>query len=403
MQKYVSIGERVAVYRRRRGMSQTQLGGLVQRSESWVSQVERGARPIERLGILTELARVLDVPVTELTGQPPRVVRDPQSQHELVAEVQLALSEFDFLAALLVGPSEQAEGASGLRELRAGVERAWTLTHGSQYTELGPLLRTLLRDGQAAVRRSDDAEAYELLCRTYQVVAAVMAKLGETELAWVAADRSVMAGERSSTPLLALVGVFRLAVGFVSGWRLDQAERAAASGALALVPQLEEGPAEAASLYGALNLMRAVAASRRGDGATAWQAIAEAERAANVVGEDRNDFDTEFGPTNVAVHGVSVAVELGETGEALRRAKAVRADGLSVERRARLLIDMARAHGQRRETAKAVAALQEAQKLTPEQVRRHPLVGELVRDMMRRNRRRPNTALMRLADSLGIV
>jgi hypothetical protein len=149
--------------------------------------------------------------------------------------------------------------------------------------------------------------------------------------------------------------------------------------------------------------MRAVAASRRGDGATAWQAIAEAERAADIVGEDRNDFDTEFGPTNVAVHGVSVAVELGEAGEALRRAEAVRADGLSVERRARLLIDVARAHGQRRETAKAVAALQEAQKLTPEQVRRHPLVGELVRDMMRRNRRRPNAALMRLADSLGIV
>jgi transcriptional regulator with XRE-family HTH domain len=193
MQKYVSIGERVAVYRRRRGMSQTQLGGLVQRSESWVSQVERGARPIERLGILTELARVLDVPMTELTGQPPPVVRDPQSQHELVAEVQLALSEFDFLAALLAGPSEQAEGRADLSGLRAGVERAWVLTHGSQYTELGPLLRTLLRDGQAAVRRSDDREAYELLCRTYQVVAAVMAKLGETELAWVAADRSVMA------------------------------------------------------------------------------------------------------------------------------------------------------------------------------------------------------------------
>jgi hypothetical protein len=128
-----------------------------------------------------------------------------------------------------------------------------------------------------------------------------------------------------------------------------------------------------------------------------------AERAAALLGTDRNDFETEFGPSNVGVHGVSVAVELGEAGEALRRAAALNTDGLSAERRARLLVDVARAHGQRRETAGAVAAIKAAYELTPEQVRYHPMVRELVRDLVRRGRRRPNPEVARLARLVGIA
>ncbi|MET7806603.1 helix-turn-helix domain-containing protein [Micromonospora chersina] len=36
-----SLGERIAAYRRRRGLSQAALAGLIGRSESWLSQVER--------------------------------------------------------------------------------------------------------------------------------------------------------------------------------------------------------------------------------------------------------------------------------------------------------------------------------------------------------------------------
>ena len=166
---------------------------------------------------------------------------------------------------------------------------------------------------------------------------------------------------------------------------------------------MSDGTSEGVSLYGALNLVRAVIASRRGDGPTAWQAMGKAERAAAVLGADRNDFNTEFGPTNVALHAVAVAVELGESGEALRRAAAVNGDSLSPERRARFLIDVARAYGQRRDTAAAVASLKAAYELTPEQVSYHPLVRELVRDLVRRARRRPNRELLRLAQSIGVV
>jgi transcriptional regulator with XRE-family HTH domain len=52
--------------RRSRGLSQTALAGLVGRSESWLSQVERGLRPVDRLSVLAELARVLRVDLATL-------------------------------------------------------------------------------------------------------------------------------------------------------------------------------------------------------------------------------------------------------------------------------------------------------------------------------------------------
>jgi transcriptional regulator with XRE-family HTH domain len=405
-ERFVPIGQRIALIRRRRGLSQANLAARVGRSESWLSKVERGDRPIERLGILGELASVLDVPVSELTGDPPRAVRAPAEQHEAVEQVRQALSEFDFLALLLQPATEPAVSERILIDMHARVDRAWQLTHASDYANLAPLLSSLLADAERAARTMDGerrADVFEVLAGTYEAAAAIMAALGEPELGWVAAERAIMAAERAGSPLLSVAGVFRLAHALVNAWRLEQAERVAASGALAVASQMSDGSTEGVSLYGALNLVRAVIASRRGDGTTAWQAIGEAERAASVLGADRNDFNTEFGPTNVTLHAVAVAVELGESGEALRRAANVNADLLSPERRARFLIDVARAHGQRRDTAGAVVALKAAQELTPEQVGYHPLVRELVRDLMRRARRKPNRELLRLAQSIGVV
>jgi transcriptional regulator with XRE-family HTH domain len=61
-----SLGARIARLRRRRGMSQVACAGLVGRSEDWLSKVENGRIPIDRLSVLRELARVLRVDVLTL-------------------------------------------------------------------------------------------------------------------------------------------------------------------------------------------------------------------------------------------------------------------------------------------------------------------------------------------------
>ncbi|MFG2110866.1 helix-turn-helix domain-containing protein [Micromonospora chersina] len=72
-----SIGERIAAYRRRRGLSQAALAGLIGRSESWLSQVERSARSVDRLSVLLDIAKVLHVEVEALTGRPLAIRPEP--------------------------------------------------------------------------------------------------------------------------------------------------------------------------------------------------------------------------------------------------------------------------------------------------------------------------------------
>jgi hypothetical protein len=136
------------------------------------------------------------------------------------------------------------------------------------------------------------------------------------------------------------------------------------------------------SLRGGLTLQRAVIAARVNDPDAAYGHLERASQIAGRLGEGRNDYNTEFGPANVGLHEIAVAVELGDAGRALRAAATVDTSGLSAERRARMLIDVARAHAQRRQVREAVAALREAEEITPEQVRSHDLVRQLVSDLL---------------------
>ncbi|WP_369016236.1 helix-turn-helix domain-containing protein [Streptomyces hesseae] len=55
------VGVRISKGRRRRGMSQRDLALNIRRSESWVSQVERGALPLDSLAMAEKVAGVLEM------------------------------------------------------------------------------------------------------------------------------------------------------------------------------------------------------------------------------------------------------------------------------------------------------------------------------------------------------
>jgi hypothetical protein len=74
---------------------------------------------------------------------------------------------------------------------------------------------------------------------------------------------------------------------------------------------------------GALWLIASIIAARRTDRAQAWERLDRAETLGGLLGQGANHAWTAFGPTNVDIHRVSVAAELGDAGEALRAAMAV--------------------------------------------------------------------------------
>lgn len=393
-----ALGRRIAQERKRRGLSQPELARLVDRSVAWVSQVERGVRKVDRMSVLEKVAEALEIPLSELAAEAP-VVAAATEEMPGTASLRLVLSGAHSLRAMLhsapVPPTDQ---------IRPRVDRAWELTHNSRYVELADLLRGLVPALETAVRSAPEGrrpELFELLATTYQACSAALAKLGEPEAAWIAADRAIVAAERAGDPLMMAAGAFRLGFVFLGARHFDQVEEIARTASEALWFLAEEGKPEAMSLWGGLTLQRAVAASQLNQADTAYAYLARAREIASRLGNGRNDYNTEFSPANVALHEVAVAVELGDAGHALRVGATVDTSTLSAERRARLSLDLARAHTQRRQAPEALKALLEGESITPEQIRNHRITRQLVSDLLTMQET-PPAGLRELADRIGM-
>lgn len=398
----LTTGQRIAELRRKRGLSQRDLAQEVHRSESWVSQVERGVQPLERLSVLQTLADALGVSVREL--RPDIRATDAGSAPEP--------NDLDKLRVALAGHPALLDSDAGvpidIDRLRSQVDKAWTFTHESRFADLSRLLVQLLPELEEAARRPGAAtadELYLLLARAYQAAAAAFTRQDEADAAWLASDRAISAADHSSDQLQAVAGGFRMAHAFIRLDRYDQAEHVASLAIDSLRRQAGEPTPrpEVLSLYGAMHLVRAVIHGREGQRAAAHRELQAARRIAKQLGGDRNDYGTEFGPTNVELHAVACAVDLGDAGEALELAAGIDPSQLSPERQARFLLDVARAHAQRRHVGEAVAALLDAERLAPEQVRSHHQMRDTIRDLLQVAGHRASDELRQLAERSAVI
>ena len=372
-----AFGARIARARRLRGWSQASFAEKIDRSATWVSQVERGARNIDRMSVLETLAEALDVPLVELAADSPVVaVKTPVSDD---AERLRAV----LLTTRSLPQADEQYGEPDMTALSTEVDSVWNLVHAGQYSELpstlGPLI---LRLDRACSQAADKARPSDLLASAYHAMAAAFANLGELDPAWIASDRAIDAARSSGDLVSTVASMFRLAIVFQGARRYAYVERVGRDGAEALQDRFEELGVPARSVWGALTLQRAVAAARSNEAERAYFLLEEARTVAETIGEGRNDHHTEFGPLNVAIHEVAVSVDLGDAGRALRVAEAIDAHVLSAERHCRLLIDVARAHSQRRDSAGAIRSLGEAEQYAASIVYGHYFARQIVSDLL---------------------
>jgi hypothetical protein len=229
--------------------------------------------------------------------------------------------------------------------------------------------------------------------------------LGYGDLAAVVADRLHWAAVRSGDPLAVGVADAERAHDLIGVGEWDAAHRLLAARLDELDDRhLPAGPAGPATLSvcGYLHLRSALARAGAGDAAGTWDHVREAEELARRVGGDRNDYRLAFGPTNVAIWSVSLAVEMMDGTTAVSRAGRVRPSaGLPVERAGHHQIDLARGqllHGDR---AAALEALLTARRICPQQTRFHPMARETVYDLANTERRRSDS-LRGLATWMGL-
>jgi hypothetical protein len=387
-------------------MTQVQFAAAIGRSSSWVSQVERGDRVVDRQSMLQKLAAVLGVPAREFVAKDADEVERWERPAQRSAEtLRAALAGHPDPATVLHVGGRLAKTKLEPRKFRERTAKAWSLVHASAYNEAAPALAELIGDLEHATRIGGTQRqvAYECLAVTYQAAAAVLVKLDDAGAAWVAADRAVALGERCDDPLLILAGQLRLAHLFVQAGELSLARHVLRQVLNPLGDVAQSPEPSLLSLVGSCALLLSVLEARDDNAQTAERHLAFAEGLARRVGEDRNDFDTEFGPTNVAMHRVAVDVELGNAGEALLHSRTVKRGVLSAEREARFLIDVARAQTMRRDLREAVTSIEEAEKLAPEETRNLGLAHDLLVDLVYLAGRSPVTGLRSLAERLGIA
>ncbi|MEV4625519.1 helix-turn-helix domain-containing protein [Micromonospora sp. NPDC049523] len=402
------IGRRVAYWRGRRKLSQQVFADRLGKSKSWVDKVERGVRRLDKFSVLYEIADVLTIDVQLLLGKDPERRTDALNciDEVEVEEIRAALERYvsmsKYFDAQVVPPP--------LPEFRKAVSHAWLTYQYARYGVLTRALPKLLRDAQAAdaYYTGDDGQlAASLLGQVYQIASSALRKLGEHELAWLAADRSMAVSVRADDQLLAGVATYRVGNALLALGRARSALEVNVNIANRLAPGGTNGAdPDRLSVYGMLLLQGAMAAARLGDNATVRDLIRGAEEASNALGSDQNYYWTSFGPTNLELHRAAAAVELGEGRQAVetheQRIDKRRFAALLPERRAHHLLDIARGFAQIGDVSSAGEMLVDGDRLAPSEIRCRPIAHEVMSDILRRTRGAPPAPIAELAEHMGV-
>lgn len=404
MTQQLTIGERVAWYRHRRGMSQEVVAGLVGRTADWLGKAENNRIELDRLSVIRALAHALDVSIGDLIGEPTLLEWSTDSGRRTVPALREALMDYRQLTPLLGAPTDGEPPA--LSALRSDVSEVWDAYQGSQYGFATRQLPLILSDALLAVRAyagEEREEANALLALTYQGAAMVLGKLGENELAWMAADRGLAAAQQSGNNVI-VGSLFRSVTHcLLSTGRYETAVQLVSDAAGFLESGLGEATPAYLSVYGTLFLTGSMAAARAEDRATTQAFLREADAMASRLGTDGNHMWTAFGPTNVAIHKVATAGELGDFQVAAELGPQVDTSGLPVERRVRHNLEVARALSAWNRTDDALSMVLDAEEMAPEQVRHHYMSREIVLGWVRGTRGRPTRPVADLAERLRVV
>ncbi|WP_306358020.1 MULTISPECIES: helix-turn-helix domain-containing protein [unclassified Nocardia] len=380
------VGDRIAQARKLRGWSQGRLAQEANVSASLVTKVEQGRRAATS-AFVASCAKALRMSAADLLGQPlPAKSSADRDVHAAIAIIRNELAAYDVDA-----PDIRVRPMAALAD---GVENIRRYRRAAAAPKLAAALPPLLAEVRASVHRAEGLQreqALNLLCELYYGSHSLAHKLGYTDLATIAIDRMAWAARESGDPLWTATSQFHRAALLTAGgdWNaaLTFLERCRAS----IEPRLAAQAEYDLVAWGGLHLQSGLAAARKGARDLADSHLREARDTACRLGSDTDPI-LSFGPTNVGIWNIALAVEMMDGTEALNRARGFAMPPTTPrERSGHYHIDMARAwllHGQR---GKAFDSLLTARRIAPSQTRYHPMVHETLLVLAREDARSTET------------
>ncbi|WP_131735865.1 helix-turn-helix domain-containing protein [Actinomadura roseirufa] len=319
-----TIGARLRVLRRWRGMSLDEVAGLSGLSKSFLSMAERGQRALDRRSHIAALATALRVSEVDLIGGPHLGGDREQSEpHIYVSPLRVALETNGFLGDPVV---ERARPLDELAALMSGpIEQC---RRRYDYIGVGKNLPDVIDELHWHAARPDEGvqkRALTVLVEAYMCAAGMARALRQPDLGHVAAVLAAEAAVRLDDPIAVGKAAFSLVRPGTSNWH--RVKRMAEAAVDRLEPHVRDD--KDIPVLGMLTLNAALAAAVSRDTASADHWLARATRLAARVPDDLERNWQAFGATNVAIWTVTVGVECGRTGGAIAAlAQDVREDKL---------------------------------------------------------------------------
>lgn len=380
------VGERVKYYRRKKGnRTQAAIAGLCGITERYLQQIEAGQK-VPSADVLARLAAELGVPLAALLTD------------DGVEESSVPLTAAPAVARALMGYDRPRSSApASPSELRERVEQAWRTWQSSKdrFTAAALVLPDLIGDIEHAVRvhrTGTDAQARREVLRVaadlYGLLRSYCRRAGRLDLSLMVADRAIRAAEDADDPVRIATAQWNLGHVLLSHSEPGAVEEAKEV-ALRAVEQLQQAPVtvEAKAVEGALELVAVVSDARRRHW---WEARDRLEQRAAPLAEQVREGNvqwTVFGPTNVAMHAMSIEMLAGEASEGLRVADRIDTHGLpSRERQFTFGLELARCHDLRREDAAVLVHLLDLEDIAPEDLARSALARNMILDLQKRVR-----------------
>lgn len=401
----LSVGERIRVLRESRGMTRATLAQLCGRGSDWLKKIESGERDLRSHELLLRVAAALQVQdLTVITGAegPSAPVPLGRLQHPGMPAIWAAVMQRP------LSPHNSAAAPADPEILQGRVDQTWRQWHTSprQRTEVGAQLPDLIRDAEAAVRALDGAQrraALVALSDVYRLTGQATAYIAPAELAWVVADRALTAAQEADAPAAIAAAAWNMGNILRETSYPEEAMRVVVEAADLIRPYLDDAPADWSGIYGALQLHAAVTAAREAREGDAWRYWDKGDQVAKSLPASYVHPSTVFSRANVDFHAVSVATDLQKAQKALGLADDIDPDTMpSVERRARLWVEVARGHLQRGDRTAALHVMQKAHRISAETVSYTPSARHVAADLWRSAPRAMRAEAGQLAERIGI-
>lgn len=367
--------------RRYRGkMTQQQLADSAGLGITTVRKIEQADPDYNpTLNVLVKVAGALDIPLSQLVKEPVGVPTGNPS--EGVMAIRRVLSPVDDL----LGTLDVDEDFLTLRDAERAADYAWGAYWGGRYDHLAAILPSTILQLRAtvhAVPLDERPRACELLARLYWCTGCTLVHLGQTDPAFMAVRQALDSANLGTDPLLSATLRGSVAWQLLVQGRYEESRRICVRAADDIEPA--ENPSLAhLSAYGSLIVTAATAAGRDQRVGEANHMIEEARKVADRMGVDRHDYETYFGPSQVTMQAVDVAVVTQNYTGALDTARAMpRGNGLPLASKCRHLADKSLALTRTGHHGEALDALLAAEAMGPDWIRHQALPKQIVAELL---------------------